>query len=189
MATFYEVQLEGVRLRYQVRRSRATRHIRLLLYADGRCVVTGPKRLTLAQAALIARENSQRITDWLAGFPSARQPVPVKKTHSWRVDVPAARALVQQKLTHWNQFYQAAYGQVRIKHTTSRWGSCSARKNLNFHVGIVHLPEPLQDYLIVHELCHVLELNHSPRFWALVGQTIPDFVMKRRALRRLQPTA
>jgi hypothetical protein len=98
MATVYAIHLAGMPLRYQVRRSRATKYIRLLLYADGRCVVTGPKRLTIAQAAAVARAHDARIVEWLHGFPGSVQPSPAQKTNSWRADVPTARALVHQKL-------------------------------------------------------------------------------------------
>lgn len=85
------------------------------------------------------------------------------------------RQLVHAKLKHWNQYYGFNYNQVRIKLVSTRWGSCSSKKNLNFNYQILFLPEHLQDYIIVHELCHLKELNHSARFWSLVEQTIPNY--------------
>lgn len=64
------------------------------------------------------------------------------------------------------------------------WGSCSKKGNLNFNWRLIQLPPELADYVIVHELCHLKELNHSQRFWDLVGQAIPDYKERRQALRR-----
>jgi len=74
---------------------------------------------------------------------------------------------------------------VKIRDQSSRWGSCSWKGNLNFSYKLVLLPEHLADYVVVHELCHLREMNHSPRFWALVSQTVPDYRAKRRELKKL----
>jgi predicted metal-dependent hydrolase len=86
----------------------------------------------------------------------------------------AARELVEKKLTHWNRYYNFSYNRVSIRNQRSRWGSCSSKGNLNFNYRILFLEEDLQDYLIVHELCHLQEMNHGPKFWRLVEQTIPN---------------
>lgn len=94
-----------------------------------------------------------------------------------------ARMRVHARLAHFNGHYNLPLRKVFIKSLKSRWGSCSERGNLNFNYLLVFLPPPLQDYLIVHELCHLQEFNHSPRFWALVEETIPDYRARRLALR------
>ncbi len=95
----------------------------------------------------------------------------------------AARALVHEKLKEWNTHYHHTYNSVAIRNQKSRWGSCSKKGNLNFHYRLLMLPVPLLDYIIVHELCHLREFNHSKNFWDLVAQTIPDHVARRHALR------
>ena len=77
-------------------------------------------------------------------------------------------------------------GRISIKDLRSRWGSCSSQGNLNFHYKIVLIPEELADYIVVHELAHLLELNHSHRFWALVKSVIPDYKKKTLQLRRIE---
>ncbi len=104
-------------------------------------------------------------------------------THSYETHKEAARAMVHQKLAQWNAHYQHTYGRVAIRNQKSRWGSCSTKGNLNFHYRLLTLPESLQDYVIVHELCHLREFNHGEQFWALVAQTIPDHAFRRRALK------
>ena len=87
------------------------------------------------------------------------------------------------RLTHWNQFYGFTFGRVTIKNHKSRWGSCSKKGNLNFNYKIALLPSELADYIIVHELCHLGEFNHSSRFWALVAKAIPNHRVLRARLR------
>ena len=96
-----------------------------------------------------------------------------------------ARTLVHQKIAYWNTFYNFSYNRVSIKNQKTRWGSCSSKGNLNFHYRIALLPEPLADYLIVHELCHLGQMNHSQAFWDLVGQTIPDYRERQAALHKI----
>ena len=98
----------------------------------------------------------------------------------------AARLLCHARLEHWNQFYNLQYNRVAIRNTRSRWGSCSSKGNLNFNYRIVFLPPELQDYLIVHELCHLQEMNHAAQFWALVAQQRPNYQQEIKALKTLE---
>jgi predicted metal-dependent hydrolase len=94
-----------------------------------------------------------------------------------------ARRLVAERIAIWNEHYKVAYGRTAIHDTKTRWGSCSRKGNLNFNYKIVFLPPHLADYIIIHELCHLKEFNHSPKFWALVAQTMPDYRTYRKELR------
>lgn len=67
------------------------------------------------------------------------------------------------------------YKRVAIRDQKSRWGSCSSRGNLNFNYRLILLTDQMCDYVIVHELCHLLEMNHSDRFWSLVALAVPDY--------------
>ena len=94
------------------------------------------------------------------------------------------RKFVESRIRHFNSFYNFKINRVSIKNQTSRWGSCSSMGNLNFNYKIIYLRPQLADYLIVHELCHLGELNHSKRFWNLVAKTIPDYVKINKELKR-----
>lgn len=86
-----------------------------------------------------------------------------------------ARALVIERLNYFNKFYQLSYKRVFIRSQKTRWGSCSSEHNLNFNYRIIYLSPELQDYLIVHELCHLKYFNHGPQFWSLVSETLPNY--------------
>lgn len=97
-----------------------------------------------------------------------------------------ARKLVMERLKIYQPIVGVTFARVSIKDLRTRWGSCSSQQNLNFHYKLVFLPLELVDYVIVHELCHLLEMNHSHRFWVLVRQAIPDYRKRILAIRRLE---
>ncbi|MFH0739628.1 MAG: M48 family metallopeptidase [bacterium] len=95
-----------------------------------------------------------------------------------------ALALAQNRIEHFNKVYGLKYNKISIKNQKTRWGSCSKKGNLNFNYKIVLISERLADYIIVHELCHLKEFNHSQKFWNLVGQEIPDYLEIRKELKK-----
>ncbi len=75
------------------------------------------------------------------------------------------------------------YGKITIRNQRARWGSCSSAGNLNFNCLLMLTPPEVIDYVVVHELCHRLEMNHSPRFWAEVESIIPAYKKHRKWLK------
>lgn len=73
---------------------------------------------------------------------------------------------------------------VRLTRARTRWGSCSTRSGIRLHWRLIHLAPELIDYVVAHEVAHLQEMNHSPRFWAVVAQACPDWAARRRELRR-----
>lgn len=73
---------------------------------------------------------------------------------------------------------------VRLSNARSRWGSCHVSGRVSLNWRLIHMPQQLIDYVVVHELAHLREMNHSPRFWAVVQNIIPDYLVRRREIRR-----
>ena len=102
----------------------------------------------------------------------------------YKLHKETARVCVERKLAEWNELFGFRYGRVAIRNSKTRWGSCSRAGNLNFNYKVIFLPEKLFDYVIVHELAHLAEFNHSPAFWQTVARAIPDWHARRNALRK-----
>lgn len=97
----------------------------------------------------------------------------------------ADRALVEipKRVAHFAPIVGVTYGGITIRNQRGRWGSCSGKGNLNFNCLLMLCPPQVLDYVVVHELCHRKEMNHSPKFWALVASVMPDYETHRAWLR------
>lgn len=100
----------------------------------------------------------------------------------------AARKLLPAVAEHYAPLVGKKPAQVRITSAKTRWGSCSAKGCLNFSWRLLFARQDVIDYVVVHELAHLVEFNHSPRFWALVESILPDYRERRQALAALQET-
>ena len=79
------------------------------------------------------------------------------------------------KVEHYAPIVGVTYGRITIRNQKTRWGSCSAKGNLNFNVALMRAPIEVLDYIVVHELCHRRHLDHSREFWDDVEKVIPDY--------------
>ncbi len=179
------IELHKQNIDYTLKVSKRAKRMRLTVYCDGSCVVTVPRAFpeTMIEKFLIAKSR------WVLGkinyFRSA--PVRVRRTTSkgdYLKYKEQAYALAESRLAHFNASYGYAWNKITIKNQKTRWGSCSKRGNLNFNYKIALLPEKMADYIIVHELCHLGEFNHSRKFWNLVAETVPDYQEIRSELKR-----
>jgi len=87
----------------------------------------------------------------------------------------SARALIVSRVEYYATTYGFQYNRVAIKNTSTRWGSCSSLKNLNFNYKLALLDLELLDYVVVHELCHLRHMNHSKQYWQEVEQILPQY--------------
>ena len=97
-----------------------------------------------------------------------------------------AKALINARLSDYAPLMNATPAAVKINGAKSRWGSCSSKGNLNFSWRLIMADDSVIDYVVVHELAHLTEMNHSARFWAVVAGVLPDYRERRARLRELQ---
>lgn len=99
----------------------------------------------------------------------------------------AAREDLTARCEHFAPLVGVDYGRISIRHQKTRWGSCSAKGNLNFNCLLMLAPEEVRDYVVVHELTHRREMNHSPKFWAAVEAVLPEYREQERWLKKNGP--
>ncbi|MBR3556084.1 MAG: M48 family metallopeptidase [Oscillospiraceae bacterium] len=95
-----------------------------------------------------------------------------------------ARPVLEARVAHFAPLVGVSWGKITIRTQRSRWGSCSVQGNLSFNALLLLAPPEVLDYVVIHELCHRKEMNHSPRFWAEVERLMPDWKARRLWLRR-----
>ena len=135
----------------------------------------------LQHAGILERMYS--ISLW---FKPRRTPRSRASSRAYLQHKAAARALVLSRIQHFSQVYPYPCKGIAIRNQKTRWGSCSKQGGLNFNYRLALLPLHLADYVIVHELCHLAQFNHSRAFWDLVAQAVPDYKERRAELRALR---
>ena len=98
-----------------------------------------------------------------------------------------AKAHLPYRLSFYAKKYGYTYTALRLSHANTRWGSCTSQGKISLNIGLMNLPEPLRDYVILHELAHLNHLNHSAAFWAEVESRDPNFKRHRKALKMFNP--
>jgi hypothetical protein len=171
-------------LRYEVRKSRKARNMRLSVHTDGSVVVTAPWGLGQSAIERIMQEKLYWLRDKLAHIAKIKTtPLGTLSRDAYLAHKEEARLFIEERLEALNQVCGYTYHKVLTRNQKSRWGSCSNKGTLSFNYKVALLPQPLADYVIMHELCHLQEQNHSPAFWALVEQRMPDYKERRAKLK------
>lgn len=96
-----------------------------------------------------------------------------------------ARSCFIERLNHYAPRMGVSFKQLSLSSAKTRWGSCTSEGNIRLHWKLIHCDLKIIDYLVVHELAHLREMNHSPRFWQIVAKEIPDYAERRKALKVL----
>ncbi len=94
-----------------------------------------------------------------------------------------AKRVIPERVRYYAPIVGVDYGRITIRRQKTRWGSCSSKGNLNFNVALMRVPLEVMDYVVVHELCHRLEMNHSARFWKNVERVLPEYKILRKWLK------
>jgi hypothetical protein len=169
-------------MEYTLKRSARAKHLRISVQPGGAIVVTAPVSSREATIESFLHKSASWVERAVARM-SRYKALPVSGRRAYLKHKEQSRTFITERVEYWNQFYQFSYGRISIKDTRRCWGSCSAKGNLNFSYALLFLPQELADYVVVHELCHLKEHNHSRAFWGLVEQAQPNYKALRRQLR------
>lgn len=169
----------------EIRRSRR-RTMSLEITPDARLLVRAPLRMPDREIKRFVNEKTDWIEKNLQRLMERRtEEQTVEKLTDSELKKLAEQALrvLPEKTAYYAAKMGVTYGRITIRNQKSRWGSCSSKGNLNFNCLLMLTPEKVQDYVVVHELCHRKEMNHSAQFWNEVGQVLPDYRDRRRWLK------
>lgn len=161
-----------------IRSSRRT--LSLQVRHDGQVIVRVPRQATLSEIESFVRKNEEWLRKHLekarkeqeAAASSAEPPLTMEEIRKLAED---ALRVIPRRAAYFAPLVGVRYGRITIRNQRTRWGSCSGKGNLNFNCLLMLAPPEVLDYVVVHELCHRKEMNHSPRFWAEVERVIPEY--------------
>lgn len=169
-----------------IRSSRRT--LSLQVKNDGQVIVRAPRHVTLQEIAAFVRKNSAWLHKHLEKVRkekelNAASPVQPLTMDDIQKLADEALRVIPARVAHFAPLVGVTYGRITVRNQRTRWGSCSSKGNLNFNCLLMLAPPDILDYVVVHELCHRKEMNHSPKFWAEVAKVIPDYKERQKWLR------
>ena len=159
--------------------------IAIQIKEDGRVVVRTPYSMSRVKAEQFIEERR----DWILKNQKAlkeKQDQKMVITQEMRKGgVEKAMEIFPKRVAYYARLMGISYGRITIREQKTRWGSCSGRGNLNFNWKLTLMPPEILDYVVVHELAHRKEMNHSRDFWKIVEQVLPDYQKRRKRLKEL----
>lgn len=162
----------------------ARRTLAVQIISGGQVKVRAPKHTPKADIDRFLTEKQNWIVKYLVKTPetSAPAPPPLPEQERRRY-MEIARDIFTRKTAYYASVMNVTYGRISIREQKTRWGSCSSKGNLNFNWRLIFAPEEVLDYIVVHELAHRREMNHSPAFYRIVGSVLPDYKKEQKWLR------
>ncbi len=155
-------------------------------YTDGDTLTVGNRSYTLRIAHSDKVSSSGRLTDGVIYLRLSQENANVTTIPTLLSRIVAQDFLpeITRRVQELNErFFRQTVRSVKLKYNHSNWGSCSGHGNLNFSTRLLFAPDVVRDYVIVHELAHLIEPNHSDRFWKLVADAMPDYPRQEQWLR------
>ena len=162
-----------------IRSNRKT--IAIQISPDGQIVVRCPRRLRAEEVGKFVASKEPWILKHISKL-NSRVVVPFSKEEIKRLH-SRANELVPDKVAYYASLMGVTYQHITIRAQKTRWGSCSSKGNLNFNCLLTLVPGDVLDYVVVHELCHLIEMSHSARFWGEVYRVLPNYVQSKRWLK------
>ncbi len=170
----------------EIKRKKGLKTLRLSVRVDGQIILSVSKMYPLFLIKQFLAGKQAWLEDSLAKIKTRDSLFSIRHTASEIAKYKKqTKILVSERLKYFNQFYNFQYNRIAVRNQSSRWGSCSSKKNLNFNYRLCLLPQDLADMVIVHELCHLQEMNHSRDFWAQVAKTTPNYKILEKKLKNV----
>lgn len=166
---------------YQIIRSKR-KTISLEIKPDGSLLVRAPQYLSDRAIRDFVLSKESWLREKLKKY-EARPPLPPLTEAELDALKKQARADLTARAARLAPIVGVNFGRITIRAQKSRWGSCSREGNLNFNCLLMLAPQEVREYVVIHELCHLKEMNHSPRFWAEVAKICPGYAAHRRWLK------
>ena len=160
--------------------------IAIQITAAGEVVVRCPRKMSSREAARYVESKRDWIAQHLARF-QARPVVRPFTEEELKALANKAKQYIPTRVKHFAPLVGVTYGRITIRRQKTRWGSCSGKGNLNFNCLLMLLPKDVVDYVVVHELCHRKQMNHSAKFWAEVARILPNHEKLQKQLKELGP--
>lgn len=127
--------------------------------------------------------EDRKITLWIPKGISYEKIDPLARNFLLEIYKKECRELLPSRVKYYAEKYNFRYTHLSFRNNVSNWGSCSHDDKISLNIKLMKLPDELIDYVILHELCHTVEKNHSGSFWTLMGKVCPDYAVRRRKLR------
>lgn len=159
------------------------RSMSLKVENDGSITVRAPWNMPAREADYFVENHREWIRKRLREYERIRDLKPSYTEEERAAGKKRAKEILSEKCRVFAARMGVSYGNITVREQKTRWGSCSAKGNLNFNWKLILMPEEIQDYLVVHELAHRIEMNHSPAFWAVVEKVLPDYRARREWLK------
>ena len=164
-------------IEYELVNHPKARHLKLAVGIGGKITVTKPKWVKIATVETFIREKHPWIAERVESLTKkygANENFAADDREHFLKHKEKAQQFCEEKVAHWNRKNKFAHNNIWVKQLRASWGICSSSKNLTFNYKIIFLPKKEADKLIVHELCHLKEMNHSKHFWNLVEKTLHE---------------
>ena len=158
------------------------RTLALQVTREGELIIRAPFRLSDAAITRFVQKNSAWIEKHVRRAVSRPRPAPVSPEEEKRLRSLALDAFIERSVLYAAKM-SVEFKKIRLNSAKTRWGSCGPQGNLSFNWRLIHAPTEVLDYVVVHELAHLIERNHSRRFWAKVAEFCPEYEKARKWLR------
>lgn len=180
------ITLDKQQVSFVIRKSKRARRMRIAVYCNGDIIVTAP----LGIKENFIEEFIKNKSGWILGkidfFKSfIKSDLSVFDKKHYKDNKDKALRIILDRIEFLNKKMAFKYNDINIKNQKTKWGSCSKKRNLNFNYKIIFLSDKARDYIILHELCHLKEFNHSERFWLLICQLMPDYIKIKKELKKI----